>query len=488
MLLPFRAFGKWLTQAVRHPQPTLTPPPSASLRLALAEADLPAPLRACPVALKYYRLLHDLDWAHFPERDPHRAWPGPQPDYPRAAYAAAYLVKLDAQLRSMSDLRQYLLDHPALACLLGFDPAHLPSRKHFGRVLRQFPNDALQFLLSASVQALTDALPPHVRATVGDTVALDTKHILAWVKQNNPRVCVKDRFDKTQQPTGDPDCKLGVKARANTPPTVEVSTPTTEAQPASQAVGQTEAYWGYASGVCATRVLDPHGTPIAEVVLAEHTQTFDRDDVTYFHPLIEAAQRRLGRAPRFGALDKAYDAFYVYDYFHQAGGFAAVPFVPKGKHPHRTFDAAGLPRCAAGLAMPLVTTHFDRSGHVPHEKGHYGCPLRHPTPSGQVCPLAHPKWDDGGCTTVLATSIGARLRHQLDRDSEAVKAVYAQRTATERLNSQAKALGIERPMLRNQRSITNANTLIYVLINLRALGRVRAFYAQRAAEVTRRVG
>ena len=269
---------------------------------------------------------------------------------------------------------------------------------------------------------------------------------------------------------------------------MEVPTPTTEAQPASQAVGQTEAYWGYASGVCATRVLDPDGTPIAEVVLAEHTQTFDRDDVTYFHPLIEATQRRLGRAPRFGALDKAYDAFYVYDYFHQAGGFAAVPFVPKGKHPHRTFDAAGLPRCAAGLAMPLVTTHFDRSSQVPHEKGHYGCPLRHPTPSGQVCPLAHPKWDDGGCTTVLATSIGARLRHQLDRDSEAFKAVYAQRTATERLNSQAKALGIERPMLRNQRSITNANTLIYVLINLRALGRVRAFYAQRAAEVTRRVG
>lgn len=35
----------------------------------------------------------------------------------------------------------------------------------------------------------------------------------------------------------------------------------------------------------------------------------------------------------------------------------------------------------------------------------------------------------------------------------------------ERINSQALDLGIERPKLRNQRSIANQNTLIYVLIN-----------------------
>ena len=35
------------------------------------------------------------------------------------------------------------------------------------------------------------------------------------------------------------------------------------------------------------------------------------------------------------------------------------------------------------------------------------------------------------------TSVGARLRYQLDRDSQAYKDVYKQRTATERINSQA---------------------------------------------------
>ena len=41
----------------------------------------------------------------------------------------------------------------------------------------------------------------------------------------------------------------------------------------------------------------------------------------------------------------------------------------------------------------------------------------------------------------------------------------------ERINSQAEALAIIRPKLRNGRAIANRNTLIYVLINLRALAR-----------------
>ncbi len=40
-------------------------------------------------------------------------------------------------------------------------------------------------------------------------------------------------------------------------------------------------------------------------------------------------------------------------------------------------------------------------------------------------------------------------------------------------------MGIERPRLRNQRSITNQNTLTYVLINLRFLQRIQE--RQRAA-------
>ena len=96
-----------------------------------------------------------------------------------------------------------------------------------------------------------------------------------------------------------------------------------------------------------------------------------------------------------------------------------------------------------------------------------------PEPTAQACPIDHQQWIKGGCTTTLATSIGARIRYQLDRQSDAYKHVYKQRTATERINSQAVELGIEHPKLRNGQAIANLNTLIYVLINLRALHRVR---------------
>jgi hypothetical protein len=60
----------------------------------------------------------------------------------------------------------------------------------------------------------------------------------------------------------------------------------------------------------------------------------------------------------------------------------------------------------------------------------------------------------------------------LDRESQEFKQIYKQRTAVERINSQAVELGIERPRLRNGQAIANINTLIYTLINLRLLRRV----------------
>jgi hypothetical protein len=234
-----------------------------------------------------------------------------------------------------------------------------------------------------------------------------------------------------------------------------------------------EFYWGYASGVVATK------NEWGEFVLAELTQPFNCSDVSYFFPLMAQVEARLGRRPRIGTLDAAYDAHYVYEYFHNAGGFAAVPLVERGKVGCR-FDEQGLPLCAAGLAMPLKGTFWCKTTLFAHERGRYACPLLYPQPTGQPCPQENHRFAQGGCLTTMATSIGARLRYQLDRESDAYKQAYNQRTAVERVNSLAKAEGIERPKLRNQRSIANQNTLIYVLLNLRALQRLRERQTEQA--------
>jgi len=46
-------------------------------------------------------------------------------------------------------------------------------------------------------------------------------------------------------------------------------------------------------------------------------------------------------------------------------------------------------------------------------------------------------------------------------------------------NSQAKELGIERPRVHNGRSVANLNTLIYLVINVRALERAKSINAGR---------
>jgi hypothetical protein len=458
--------------------------------LAQNERLLPAFVRNCPTAMKYLRLLGPLDWAHFPERPTHRPWPGPTP-HPRAPFVAAYLVKLHEGKTYMSDLRDYLVEHPALVWLLGFqlkpdpsaphgfDPeASVPGRKQLGRVLRELDNAALQFLLDSSVQLIRGQLPAYTR--FGDEVSMDTKHLIAWVAENNPKAYVKesDRLDKTRQPAGDRDCKLGCKRKRNQGPQQEADAPESETSQGKKNQDKKgprptnfskldEYYWGYASGVVATKV-----PGCGEFVLAELTQTFDKSDVSYFFPLMADVERRLDRQPRFAAFDAAFDAFYVYDYFAQAGGFAAVPFSGKGGF-HRTFDQAGRPLCQAGLGMPCGSSFMNYRGLVPQRQGRYVCPLLFPEPTGRACPIDHRKWLQGGCVLTTGVSVGARLRYLLNRDCAAYQRLYNQRTATERVNSQAVELGIERPKLRNQRAITNQNTLTYVLINLRSYHRLR---------------
>jgi hypothetical protein len=451
----------------------------------LNHGALPDFVSDCPSAMRILDLIGPLSWQAFPERNLLRNWG--QPTIPHAAFSAACLLKLNENLVSMGDLRQYLLEHPAFIWLLGFplkpsrqhacgfDPqASLPTERHLTHMLREVPNSSHQFLLDESVRLLLQYFA-RLGISAGQCISLDTKHILAWVKENNPKAYVETRFDKTKQPKGDHDCKLGCKRRHNqrTSNYSQPATPTNNPIPAGT-ISVGEFYWGYGSGVVVVKVPDQ-----GEFVLAEMTQTFDHPDVSYFFPLMSKTEQILGFKPRFGTFDAAFDAWYVYDYFHRADdsqAFAAVPFSEKGgyKAKGRQFSPEGLPICAAGLTMPLQFTYMDQTiSIIPHERGKYVCPLYYPKRGEQVCPINHENCKKKGCSAAMPTSIGARLRYTLDREGQTYKDTYRQRTAVERINSQAYALGIERPHIRNRNAIENTNTLIYTLINLRLLHRLR---------------
>jgi hypothetical protein len=212
---------------------------------------LPETAQGSPIIQRYLTLLGLLHWEAFPECNLQRDWG--QPAIPDAALIAAEWIRLNESLASTQKLQQFLLEHSDFVWLLGFPVvpqpdsalgfnalASLPTRRHVNRLFRQIPNAVLHSLLTDSVQLIFTELQDLGVGAV-DCVSLDTKHILAWVKENNPKAYVSDRFSKTKQPSGDPDCRLGCKRRHNR--RVASDTPTTNPR-AATTVKVGEYYWG----------------------------------------------------------------------------------------------------------------------------------------------------------------------------------------------------------------------------------------------------
>lgn len=412
-----------------------------------------------PLVQRYRALFALLDWSLVPTRATGRAWPGPRP-HPETAYIKALLVKLCEDKIHITQLRTFLVEHPLLVLELGFLPISDPSQPYGFDVQRTVPGDRwLRWkqqtldhelfcaLFHSTVHALQQEIPG-----LGEVVAFDVKHIYAWVKENNPRAYVKDRYDKEQQLAGDPDCRLGVKRSTN------------QEQPDGSTKVRKEYLWGYGSGVAAAITPD-----YGDVVLAEYTLPFNEGDVTYFRPLYWRTVATLETFPTHITADAAYDAWYVYETCIRHQGIAAVPLNQHG-HPVYKRDTDGVPLCPKGLRMHPTYQFAHTSG---YRAQRYRCPLLYPHLTEKTCD--HEQFAKGkGCVKDVNVEAGGIARVTLDRSSPLYQAVYRQRTSCERMNSQAKALGIERPHVRNRRSVANLNTLTYILINLRALQRARS--------------
>jgi hypothetical protein len=161
-------------------------------------------------------------------------------------------------------------------------------------------------------------------------------------------------------------------------------------------------------------------------------------------------------------------AWYVYHTVAPRGGIAAIPLNTHG-HPESRYDPDGTPLCDKGLRMHPTSQFSHTNGYCAQR---FRCPLLFPQATGHTCD--HEQFRKGkGCVKDPNWEAGGRMRVLLDRQSPLYQAIYDQRTSTERINSQSKAMGIKRPVVRNLRSIHNLNTLTYLVTNARALYRFR---------------
>jgi len=424
------------------------------------QSVITAVLEHDPLVLEYRAFFSSLDWSVVEQWEAGRSVYCGTHGHPESAYLKAFLLRIRQGLKYTTQLRSFLLHHPLLIISFGFQLSldesqpygfdgekTLPSRQWFSHKLRTLDPDLLQSLLWATVRDLKEEIPG-----LGEVVAFDVTHIYAWVKENNWRAYVAERYDKTKRLAGDPECRLGVKRSTN------------QEQQDGTTKEKKELIWGYGSGVAAATTPD-----YGDVVLAEYTQPFNEGDVTYFEPLYQRAVLALEQVPTHLTADAAFDAWYVYEQAVHHAGIAAVPL---NAHSLRdgSRDPDGVPRCYMGLRM--VPRFF-----FAHSNGYraqrFGCPLVFPTRLDQPCEWLHhnhglgchkdPNWEAGGLQRVL-----------LDRRSPLYKAIYTQRTSCERINSQAKELGIERPKVRNRQSVARLNTLTYLIVNVRALDRAKS--------------
>jgi len=407
-----------------------------------------------PVVLDYRGFFADLDWSLVERWHAARSSRG-RPAHPESAYLKVFLVRIREKMSYTSQLHRFLLRHPLLIIELGFqlvlDPAApygfdvgrtLPSEQWLRQKLRNFDQDLLQALLAATVTNLKAAIPH-----LGETIAFDVKHMFAWVRENNPNVYVEGSFTVHHIPKGDPDCRLGVKKSSN------------QVQPDGTTKKKKISLFGYGTGVAAWT-----DSTYGDVVLAEYTLPFNAADVTYFRPLYQRAVVTLDRYPTHIAADAAYDFWYVYQTVALRDGIAAVPLNSHG-HDEVPRDPDGTPYCCRGLRMHPVFFFQHTNG---YRAQRFRCPLLFPKATGETC--EHAQFAKGrGCVKDLNWEKGGLMRALLDRESDLYHSVYNRRTACERINSRAKAFGIETPKVRNGRSVANLNTLIYLIINVQAL-------------------
>lgn len=436
-------------------------PPIIPISPHFDQSTLSKLIDADPVVQRYCTLFALFDWTALqPTVKPSGAG---RPAHPPSAYVKALLVRIGEHLSSTPRWRTYLLDHPLLVLELGFRP-HLdctqpygfdvsktvPSVGHLNAMLRTLDHQWLAELFAQTVHALQAEIPG-----LGEVVAYDVKHIYANVRENNPRVYLKDRYCKERQPKGDPDCRVGVKRSTN------------QEQPDGSTKEVKEYLWGYGSGVAAAITPD-----YGDVVIAEHTLPFNEADVTYYRPLYLRTVVTLDHFPLHVTADAAFDFWYVYETVAHREGIAAIPLNTHG-HEEVPRDPDGTPRCSAGLRM-YPTYQFEHTNGYRAQR--FRCPLLFPTRTGETC--THQQFAKGsGCVKDPNWEPGGLMRALLDRAGPLYQAVYTQRTCCERINSQAKDFGIERPKARNIRSVRRLNTLIYITINAKVLQKARAINA-----------
>ena len=329
----------------------------------------------------------------------------------------------------ITDLLDYLQNNLLIAHYCGFDIMKpLPSYWTLDRFIRNLDNSKLKNIMKNQVLELS-------KLGIIDTsfIGLDSTPISANTSNNNPKSFKKNKFSKSNHPTSDKDCGLGVHTASN-----QINE------------RKFEYYWGYKNHVLVDCIT---GLPVNEM-----TTTADIADSTVTLDILSQTNNFLPIEECTFLADKGYDVKEIYNTVKELyHGECVIPLNKRNtKNPKKLSNDNLI--CEAGLAMHKDGKSHDRS----RTRQKFCCPLKNS--KNCSCPCNHKNWNNGkkhrGCIKWVTVPDDYRL--SIDRECLSFKKLYSLRTEAERYNSRFKQTGQERLWVRNFESAANLNTIAHI--------------------------
>ncbi len=380
-----------------------------------------------PKAKFYDELFLNLDLSMIPSRSKSKGRRG----FDNHSLICAFIVMKCEGFSQITDLVDYLNNNLIIAHYCGFDISKpLPSYTKFERFIKNINHDILSTLMQSQVFKAYD-----LELLDTSFIGLDSTPVYANTSHNNPKSFKSNKFKKTNHPTSDKDCKLGVHTASN-----------------QSNEKKFDYFWGYKNHVLVDCI---SGLPIFDL-----TTTADVCDSTVALDILADVNSFLSVEECTFLADKGYDVKAIYNTVKEV--YHGDCYIPINKR--STKDPKKLPCgnviCDAGLAMHRDGKFTEKN----RTRQKFCCPLKR-SKNGE-CPCNHKNWNNGkknrGCTKYITIPDDYRL--SIDRGSIAFKSVYALRTECERYNSRFKSTGQERMWVRNQNSVANLNTIAHIAL------------------------
>ncbi|MBL7071736.1 MAG: transposase [Candidatus Omnitrophica bacterium] len=286
----------------------------------------------------------------------------------------------------------------------------------------------------------------------GRYISVDSCPIKANVKENNLKTNVRNRFDKTRIPKGDPDARLGAYA----------------VYPSKRKV---EYFWGYRNHVL--------NDALSELPIAEITEPANVYEQRLIIPQLKYAKKAFKLPVEAVLGDSAFDSHTIIEFIVKK--LRAKPVIARNprrsKDPDIKLSRKGIPICVAGFEMVSRGKFYDKEQNRMRHK--FVCPIKagkkFARKVGWFCPWNHPKFYSNryGCTTNLRIDVDTSIRDNIDYGSQTFKKLYNLRGSSERIFSRLLSILMQRPSVIGLNATRNLCTIAHITVLLVALAAVK---------------